>query len=62
MAPRCVLRWHKWTLWRRRGTELGAIDLGVELYFVQKACLAQLVKYKALNLLVVGSSPAVGVF
>jgi hypothetical protein len=25
-----VLRWHKWTSWRRRGTELGAIDLGAE--------------------------------
>jgi hypothetical protein len=27
-----------------------------------KTCLAQLVKYKALNLVVVGSSPTVGVF
>jgi hypothetical protein len=30
--------------------------------FVQKTCLAQLVKYKALKLVVVGSSPTVGVF
>jgi hypothetical protein len=57
MAPRYVLRWHKRTSWRRRGTELGAIDLGAELRFVQKACLAQSVKYKALNLVVVGSKP-----
>jgi hypothetical protein len=34
MAPRYVLRWHKRTSWRRRGTELGAIDHGAELYFV----------------------------
>jgi hypothetical protein len=57
MAPRYVLRWYKRTSWRRRGTELGAIDLGAELRFVQKTCLAQLVKYKALKLVVVGSSP-----
>jgi hypothetical protein len=50
------------TSWRWRGTELGAIDLGAELHFVQKTCLAQLVKYKTLNLVVVGSSPTVGVF
>jgi hypothetical protein len=48
--------------WRRRGTELGAIDLGVELNFIQNAYLAQLVKYNAFNLMVVGSSPTVGVF
>jgi hypothetical protein len=48
--------------WRRRGSELGAIDLGAELRSVQKTCLAQLVKYKALNLVVVGSSLTVGVF
>ena len=57
-----VLRWHKWTSWRRRGTELGAIDLGAELNFVHKARLAQLVKHKALNLVVVGLSPTVGIF
>jgi hypothetical protein len=62
MALRYVLRWHKRTSWRRRGTELGAIDLGAELRYVQKTCLAQLVKYKTLNLVVVGSSPTVGVF
>jgi hypothetical protein len=62
MAPRYVLRWHKRTSWRRRGTELGAIDYGAELCSVQKTCLAQLVKYKALYLVVVGSSPMVGVF
>ena len=62
MAPRYVLRWHKRTSWRRRGTELGAIDLGAELHSVQKTCLAQLVKYKALNLVVVSSSPTVTVF
>jgi hypothetical protein len=56
-----VLRWHKRTSWRRRGTELGAIDLGAELHSVQKTCLAQLVKYKALHLVVVGSSPMVDV-
>jgi hypothetical protein len=49
MAPRYVLRWHKRTSWRRRGIELGAIDLGAELYFIQKTCLAQLVKYKVLK-------------
>jgi hypothetical protein len=62
MAPRYVLSWHKRMSWRRRGTELGAIDHGAELYFVQKTCLAQLVKYKTLNLVVVGSSPTVDVF
>jgi hypothetical protein len=30
--------------------------------FCTKTCLAQLVKYKALKLVVVGSSPTVGVF
>jgi hypothetical protein len=62
MAPRYVLRWHKWTSWRRRGAELGAIDHGAELRSVQKTYLAQLVKYKALNLVVVGSIPTVDVF
>jgi hypothetical protein len=62
MAPRYMLRWHKRTSWRRRGTELGAIDLGAELHSIQKACLAQLVKYKALNLVVVGSSSTMVVF
>jgi hypothetical protein len=57
-----VLRWTKQTTWRRRGTELGAIDLGAELGFVHKGCLTQLVECKALNLVVVGSSPTVGVF
>jgi hypothetical protein len=56
------LRWPKRTTWRRRGTKLGAIDLGVELNFVHKGCLAQLVEHKALNLVVVGSSPTVSVF
>jgi hypothetical protein len=50
------------TSWRRRGTELGAIDLGAELHSIQKTCLAQLVKYKAFKLVVVGLSPTVGVF
>ena len=62
MAPRCVLRWHKRTSWRRRGTELGAIDLGAELCYVHKTCLAQLVELKAFNLVVVGSSPMIGMF
>jgi hypothetical protein len=31
MAARYVLRWHTWTPCRRRGTELGATDLGAEL-------------------------------
>jgi hypothetical protein len=62
MAPRYVLRWHKRMSWRRRGTELGAIDHGAELCSVQKTCLAQLIKYKALNLVVVGSSPYGGRF
>jgi hypothetical protein len=62
MAPRYVLRWHKRTSWRRRGTELSAIDLGAELRSVQKTCLARLVKHKALKLVVVGLSLTVGVF
>jgi hypothetical protein len=62
MAPRYVLRWHKRPSWRRRGNKLGAIDLGAELYSIQKTCLARLVKYKALNFVVAGSSPTVGVF
>jgi hypothetical protein len=61
MAPRYVLRWHNQTSWRRRGTELGAIDLGAELSCVHKVCLAQSVERKALNLVVVGLSPTVGV-
>jgi hypothetical protein len=43
-------------------TQLDAIYLGAELYSVQKTCIAQLVKYNALNLVVVGSSLTVGVF
>jgi hypothetical protein len=31
MAPRYVLRWHNPDAWRRRGSELGATDLGAEL-------------------------------
>jgi hypothetical protein len=62
MTPRYVLRWHKRTSWRRCGTELGAIDLGAELHCVHETCLAQSVKHKALNLVVVGSSHMVGVF
>jgi hypothetical protein len=62
MAPRYVLRWHKRTSSRRRGTELGAIDHGAELRSIQKTCLAQLVKYMALNPVVVGSSPTGGRF
>jgi hypothetical protein len=57
-----VLRWPKRTTWRRRGTELGAIDLGAELGSVHNGRLAQLVERKDLNLVVVGSSPMVGVF
>jgi hypothetical protein len=45
----------------RRDTELGAIDLDAELNCVHKARLAQSVERKALNLVVVGSSPTVGV-
>jgi hypothetical protein len=56
------MRWHKRTSWHRRGTELGAIDPGAELYSIQKTCLTQLVKYNALKLVVVGSSPMVCVF
>jgi hypothetical protein len=48
--------------WHRHGTELGAIDLGAELCYVHKTCLAQLVKLKAFNLVVVGSSPMIGMF
>jgi hypothetical protein len=48
--------------WHRHGTELGAIDLGAELYYVHKTCLAQLVELKAFNLVVVGSSPMIGMF
>jgi hypothetical protein len=68
MAPRYVLRWHIWTPWHRRGTELGATDLGAELGCVltvllerykHKSCLAQLVEHKALHLVVLGSSPIV---
>jgi hypothetical protein len=55
MAPRYVPRWHKQMSWCRRGNELGAIDHGAELYFLQKTCLAQLVKYKAFKLVVVGA-------
>jgi hypothetical protein len=62
MTPRQVLRWPKQPTWRRRGTELGAIDPGAELGSVHKGRLAQLVERKALNLVVVGSSPMVGVF
>jgi hypothetical protein len=62
MAPRYVLRWHKRTAWRRRGTELGAIDLGAELYFIHRTSVAQLVKLKSLNFVVVGSSPTVSIF
>jgi hypothetical protein len=61
MASRYVLRWHKRTSWCRCGTKLGTIDLGAELDCVHKARLAQLVERKALNLVVVGSSPTVGV-
>jgi hypothetical protein len=50
LAPRYVLRWHKQTSWRRRGTELGAINLGAELRSVQKTCLAQLVNTRLLAL------------
>ena len=57
-----MLRWPKRPTWRRRGTELGAIDLGAELSSVHKGCLAQLVERKTINLVVVGSSPTVGVF
>jgi hypothetical protein len=31
-----VLRWHNTDAWRRRGTELGATDLGAELGCVIK--------------------------
>jgi hypothetical protein len=62
MALRYVLRWHKRTSWRRRGTEFGAIDLGAELDYIHKTCPAQSVGHKAFNLVVVGSSPMVDVF
>jgi hypothetical protein len=62
MAPRYVLRWRGRTPWRQRGIELGAIDLGAELNCNHKACLAQSVECKALNLVVVGSSPTISVF
>jgi hypothetical protein len=39
MAPRYVLRWHTRTPWRRRGTELGATDLGAELGCVSTVLL-----------------------
>jgi hypothetical protein len=48
--------------WRRRGTELDAIDLGAELSCVHKTCLAQLVERKTFSFVVVGSSPTVCVF
>jgi hypothetical protein len=57
-----VLRWHKRTSWRRRGTELGAIDISAEFNCVHKTCLAQSVKHKALNLMVVSSSYMMNVF
>jgi hypothetical protein len=47
--------------WHRRGTELDAIDLSAELSCLYKARLAQSIERKALNLVVVGSSPTVGV-
>jgi hypothetical protein len=62
MAPRYVLHWHKRTSWHRRGTELGTRDLGAELNYVQKTYLAQSVKHKALNLVVMSLSHTVGVF
>jgi hypothetical protein len=46
----------------RRGIELGAIDLGAELYYICKTSLAQLVERKAFNLVVVGSNPMMGMF
>jgi hypothetical protein len=57
-----VLRWPKRTTWRRRGTELGAKIYGAELSSVHKSRLAQLVERKAFNLVVLSSSPTVGVF
>jgi hypothetical protein len=68
MAPRYVLRWHNQTPWRRRGTELGASELGAELgsgstglleSYKHKVCLAQLVEHKTLYLVVLGSNPIV---
>ena len=61
LGARYVLRWHKRTSWRRRGTELSVIDLGAELSYVHKARLAQSIERKALNLVVVGLSPMMGV-
>ena len=37
-----VLRWHNPDAWRRRGTELGATDLGAELGFVIKIFVADM--------------------
>jgi hypothetical protein len=43
-------------------TQLGAIGYGAELCYVHKTCLAQLVEHKVFNLVVVGSSPTMGMF
>jgi hypothetical protein len=45
--------------WHRHGTKLGA---GAELCYVHKTYLAQLVELKAFNLVVVDSSPMIGMF
>jgi hypothetical protein len=37
-----VLRWHDPDAWRRRGTELGATDLGAELGCVIKIFVADM--------------------
>jgi hypothetical protein len=37
-----VLRWHNPDAWRRRGTELGATDLGAELGCVIKLFVADM--------------------
>jgi hypothetical protein len=37
-----VLRWHNTDAWRRRGTELGATDLGAELGCVIKIFVANM--------------------
>jgi hypothetical protein len=37
-----VLRWHNPDAWRRRGTELGATDLGAELGCVIKIVVANM--------------------
>jgi hypothetical protein len=42
MAPRYVLRWHDLDAWRRRGTELGATDLGAELDCVINVVVANI--------------------